>query len=681
MKLFPRMSREEATARVKAAFDDPSRSEWDAGLADAAESAQPLLALLRGNGPGEEPQQSAGPREASSPRREPSAQAPGTARGLWAAVSSPASADRPSRPASPRSPGSGQREGSSAWSAPADRAASPSRGGAARTRAEQPVRDEPEASAPPGRFLAETSTFASAGLGRRLQRRLSTLGFRRPSVVQARALPVALAGRHAVIHAETGSGKTLAFALPLLQRLEGLSTDGTGPLGLVLVPSPELCEQVAAVLAVLDPGCKPQALHGSTSREAQLALARGGGESRVLVATPQSLLKVLGMPVKGAIALLSHVRVVAVDEADFLLSSLRGPVERCLWMAGQPSRADRQARSALAAAAIDAGKPIAELPPPIPRGARPRPVGEPGSATGGSANWAGGRLPRLGRDSSAQFLFAAATLSDTTHRAVGEWFRRHFEGAEVVRTAGAHRAVVGAELSTVVVDSAAAVSAARSAALARGADDEEVSASMATAAQEARLAAVAKAIRGDAASSADGGGGITLVFVNSQAQAEATTAWLQERLVPAAGAAAASGWGDAVRVEALHQALPKDLRRDVAAELVAAPEEAAGAGAGVSRRSQQPLVLVATDLAARGLDSRSVRHVVNAWLPCDAATFLHRAGRTARAGESGRVTTVVVDKEAGRAAAMLREAAQGGTDTDAPRSYGGGMAGALSRRR
>ena len=436
MKLFPRMSREEATARVKAAFDDPSRSEWDAGLADAAESAQPLLALLRGNGPGEEPQQSAGPREASSPRREPSAQAPGTARGLWAAVSSPASADRPSRPASPRSPGSGQREGSSAWSAPADRAASPSRGGAARTRAEQPVRDEPEASAPPGRFLAETSTFASAGLGRRLQRRLSTLGFRRPSVVQARALPVALAGRHAVIHAETGSGKTLAFALPLLQRLEGLSTDGTGPLGLVLVPSPELCEQVAAVLAVLDPGCKPQALHGSTSREAQLALARGGGESRVLVATPQSLLKVLGMPVKGAIALLSHVRVVAVDEADFLLSSLRGPVERCLWMAGQPSRADRQARSALAAAAIDAGKPIAELPPPIPRGARPRPVGEPGSATGGSANWAGGRLPRLGRDSSAQFLFAAATLSDTTHRAVGEWFRRHFEGAEVVRTGG-----------------------------------------------------------------------------------------------------------------------------------------------------------------------------------------------------------------------------------------------------
>jgi ATP-dependent RNA helicase RhlE len=46
-------------------------------------------------------------------------------------------------------------------------------------------------------------------------------------------------------------------------------------------------------------------------------------------------------------------------------------------------------------------------------------------------------------------------------------------------------------------------------------------------------------------------------------------------------------------------------------------------------------ILVATDIAARGIDVDEVSHVVNFELPVDAESYVHRIGRTARAGRSG----------------------------------------------
>jgi ATP-dependent RNA helicase RhlE len=54
-----------------------------------------------------------------------------------------------------------------------------------------------------------------------------------------------------------------------------------------------------------------------------------------------------------------------------------------------------------------------------------------------------------------------------------------------------------------------------------------------------------------------------------------------------------------------------------------------------SFRSGETRILVATDIAARGIDVDDISHVVNYELPVDAESYVHRIGRTARAGRSG----------------------------------------------
>src|SRR3989337_64378 len=54
-------------------------------------------------------------------------------------------------------------------------------------------------------------------------------------------------------------------------------------------------------------------------------------------------------------------------------------------------------------------------------------------------------------------------------------------------------------------------------------------------------------------------------------------------------------------------------------------------------------ILVATDVAARGLHIEDVTHVINYDLPDDAANYVHRIGRTARAGKSGKAYSLVCE--------------------------------------
>ena len=64
-----------------------------------------------------------------------------------------------------------------------------------------------------------------------------------------------------------------------------------------------------------------------------------------------------------------------------------------------------------------------------------------------------------------------------------------------------------------------------------------------------------------------------------------------------------------------------------------------------SFRRGETAVLIATDVASRGIDVEGISHVVNVNVPFSADDYIHRAGRTARAGAGGEVITFVAPQE------------------------------------
>jgi ATP-dependent RNA helicase DDX49/DBP8 len=131
--------------------------------------------------------------------------------------------------------------------------------------------------------LSATATFADLGLAQWLVDSCGALGMRRPTAVQRRCIPRALAGEDVLGIAETGSGKTAAFALPILHRL---GEDPYGVAALALVPTRELAAQLAeqfrALGASLGLRCLA-AIGGFDSLGQAKGLAR---RPHVVVATP-----------------------------------------------------------------------------------------------------------------------------------------------------------------------------------------------------------------------------------------------------------------------------------------------------------------------------------------------------------------------------------------------------------
>jgi ATP-dependent RNA helicase RhlE len=89
-------------------------------------------------------------------------------------------------------------------------------------------------------------------------------------------------------------------------------------------------------------------------------------------------------------------------------------------------------------------------------------------------------------------------------------------------------------------------------------------------------------------------------------------------------------------------------------------------------------VLVATDVAARGLDLEDITHVINYDAPADEKDYVHRVGRTARAGRRGEGITFVTSEQEldmSRIAAKLdlrAEFTKAGMSMERPRRTGGG---------
>ena len=83
------------------------------------------------------------------------------------------------------------------------------------------------------RLVDNKATFASFShfLDDRLLRALADLGFARPTLVQSKAIPLALESRDILARARTGSGKTAAYCIPIVQKI--LTTKAVGAFALI----------------------------------------------------------------------------------------------------------------------------------------------------------------------------------------------------------------------------------------------------------------------------------------------------------------------------------------------------------------------------------------------------------------------------------------------------------------
>lgn len=160
----------------------------------------------------------------------------------------------------------------------------------------------------------KNGSFQAMGLEKELLWGLTRMGYKVPTPVQRKALPIALAGMDMVCMARTGSGKTCVFLLPLLQKLK--KHDSTsGVRSVVLSPTRELAMQTfkfAKDMAKFS-DLRVIAIVGGDPIEAQFeALA---SRPDVIIATPGRLMHHLR---EISTFKLKHVQYLVFDEADRL---------------------------------------------------------------------------------------------------------------------------------------------------------------------------------------------------------------------------------------------------------------------------------------------------------------------------------------------------------------------------
>ncbi|MGA4850268.1 DEAD/DEAH box helicase [Streptomyces sp. G5(2025)] len=160
--------------------------------------------------------------------------------------------------------------------------------------------------------LPAVEAFADLGMPAPLLAELGRQGVAVPFPIQGATLPNSLAGRDVLGRGRTGSGKTLAFGLALLARTAGQRAEPRQPLGLILVPTRELAQQVTDALTPYARSVRLRltTVVGGMSIGRQANALRGGAE--VVVATPGRLKDLID---RGDCRL-DQVGITVLDEAD-----------------------------------------------------------------------------------------------------------------------------------------------------------------------------------------------------------------------------------------------------------------------------------------------------------------------------------------------------------------------------
>jgi len=154
--------------------------------------------------------------------------------------------------------------------------------------------------------------FQSMGLSYPVFKGILRKGYKIPTPIQRKTIPLLLDGKDVVAMARTGSGKTAAFLIPMFEKLH--THNAKGPRGLILSPTRELAMQTLKFTKELGKftGLKPTCVLGGDKMEDQFAAIHQNPD--IIIATPGRFLHLaVEMELK-----LHTIEYVVFDEADRL---------------------------------------------------------------------------------------------------------------------------------------------------------------------------------------------------------------------------------------------------------------------------------------------------------------------------------------------------------------------------
>nr|XP_039259221.1 probable ATP-dependent RNA helicase DDX56 [Styela clava] len=192
------------------------------------------------------------------------------------------------------------------------------------------IQECPNLSNTPKNIIEETNTptetepkeqfqFHEMGLDNRLLKAIASLKWPHPTLVQEKAIPLALNGKDILTKARTGSGKTAAYAIPIIQSILGESDADmlASTKALVLIPSKELSEQVAEMFNELICCCMDSITCLNLSeKDVNGSSSVLNINADVLIGTPG---RILAQVAAGKLNI-STISWLVIDEADLVLS-------------------------------------------------------------------------------------------------------------------------------------------------------------------------------------------------------------------------------------------------------------------------------------------------------------------------------------------------------------------------
>ncbi|KAK3443112.1 hypothetical protein EUGRSUZ_B03365 [Eucalyptus grandis] len=492
-------------------------------------------------------------------------------------------------------------------------------------------------------YAEEGVSWKSVGVSDRLSRALSDAGIERPSLVQASSVPSILSGKDVIIAAETGSGKTHSYLVPLIDRLcdahdvgAGKESNSHSKILLVLCPNVMLCEQVVRMASNL------RGEDGESLLRVAAVCGRNGwpvNKQDIIVSTPAALLNNIDHKAHCP-DFLRGVQYVVFDEADMLLcGSFQNQVIRLINMlrfdekllsrkknsvphqpiATNPDSAlpsvledDEEIESVAYMSSLDEEEDSEDVDPPhqplamSPDSALPSVLEEDEQIESvaymsssdeeedsedvdpaefrdenkeGHLKRRDWRRVRKTYARSKQYIFVAATLPANGKKTAGAVLKKMFPDASWISGNYLHYHNPRLEHQWIEVD------------------------------VDTQVDALIEAVKKGSKTSTDCSGvSRTMVFANTVESVEAVA-----NIMEGAGI-------DCYRYH-------KDSSLEQRAETIVYFRERGG-------------ILVCTDAAARGLDVPNVSHVIQADFATSAVDFLHRVGRTARAGHFGVITSL-----------------------------------------